>query len=71
MALIKHFYTHLILNVLIILDEIAEVNNWVPHVILAVETAAGLFWVFMLCYGNFVPEKMKRKKYQDVMSQWI
>lgn len=61
--------SHLILNVLVVLDVVAEVDDWVPHVVLTVQAAAGLFCIFMLRYGNFVPEKRKKRKDQEVLLQ--
>lgn len=55
--------THLIFNSFVVFNIIAEVNRWSPHVVLTIQTAAGLLQVLVLGDGNLVPgDTMERKK---------
>lgn len=48
---------YLIVDRLVIFNIFAEVNKWEPHVILTIQTAASLLFIFMLGYSNFIPRR--------------
>ncbi len=56
--------THLVFNAFVVFNVLAEVNSRSPHVVLTVQTAAGLLSVLMLGDGNFVPAD-RRNRYRE------
>lgn len=47
--------THLFYDAFIVCDVLAEVHGWIPHVVLTVQTAAGLLQVLVFGDGNLIP----------------
>lgn len=46
---------YLVFDALVVLYVLAEVDSWTPHVVLTVQTAAGLLCVLMLGDSHLVP----------------
>lgn len=60
--------THLIYNVFVVSDVLAEVHGWRPDVVLVVQTAAGLFQVLLLGDGNLIPGGKDARHNKDKIS---
>jgi len=56
-------FTNLVFNVLVVLDELAEVDGRTPHVVLIVRTAAGGLGVLVLSDSDLVPGGGRRTRF--------